>query len=98
MKMYNEINYLIKDYVYDQYTKIVEDFKDYEKITRVKMLDAIYKVYSDYNNIISLCTTKELKYLEKIIKNQDNSKDQEEKNNTKIKKEPSNIFTLVIFS
>ena len=89
MKMYNEINYLIKDYVYDQYTKIVEDFKDYEKITRVKMLDAIYKVYSDYNNIISLCTTKELKYLEKLIKNQDNSKDQEEKNNTKIKKEPS---------
>ena len=70
MKMYNEINYLRKDYVYDSYTKIVDDFKDYEKITKVKMLDAIYKVYSDYNNIISLCTVRELKYLKKLIESQ----------------------------
>ena len=77
MKMYNEINYLRKDYVYDNYTKIVDDFKDYEKITKVKMLDAIYKVYSDYNNIISLCTVRELKYLKKLIESQNDMKESE---------------------
>lgn len=77
MKMYNEINHLRKDYVYDNYTKIVDDFKDYEKITKVKMLDAIYKVYSDYNNIISLCTVRELKYLKKLIENQNDIKEPE---------------------
>lgn len=77
MKMYNEINYLRKDYVYDSYTKIVDDFKDYEKITKVKMLDAIYKVYSDYNNIISLCTVRELKYLKKLIESQIDIKEPE---------------------
>ena len=75
--MYNEINYLRKDYVYDSYTKIVDDFKDYEKITKVKMLDAIYKVYSDYNNIISLCTVRELKYLKKLIESQIDIKEPE---------------------
>lgn len=77
MKMYNEINYLRKDYVYDSYTKIVDDFKDYEKITKVKMLDAMYKVYSDYNNIISLCTVRELKYLKKLIESQIDIKEPE---------------------
>lgn len=77
MKMYNEINYLRKDYVYDSYTKIVDDFKDYEKITKVKMLDAMYKVYSDYNNIISLCTVRELKYLKKLIENKNDIKEPE---------------------
>ena len=77
MKMYNEINHLRKDYVYDNYTKIVDDFKDYEKITKIKMLDAIYKVYSDYNNIISLCTVRELKYLKKLIENQNDIKEPE---------------------
>lgn len=77
MKMYNEINHLRKDYVYDSYTKIVDDFKDYEKITKVKMLDAIYKVYSDYNNIISLCTVRELKYLKKLIESQNDIKEPE---------------------
>ena len=77
MKMYNEINHLRKDYVYDNYTKIVDDFKDYEKITKVKMLDAIYKVYSDYNNIISLCTVRELKYLKKLIESQIDIKEPE---------------------
>lgn len=37
MKMYDEINGFRKEYVYEQYTRIVEDFKDYEKITKVKM-------------------------------------------------------------
>lgn len=69
MKMYDEINGLKKEYVYEQYTRIVENFKDYEKITKVKMLDAIYKVYDNPNNIIDICTTRELKYLKMVLDN-----------------------------
>lgn len=68
MKMHDEVKYMKKDFVYEQYTRIVENFKDYEKISRVKMLDEIYDVYSNYHNIIDICTTKELKYLEMILK------------------------------
>ena len=67
MKMYDEIKYLNKEYVYEMYIRIVEEYKDYDKITKVKMLDAIYNVYSDYNNIIDICTTRELKYLKLVL-------------------------------
>lgn len=67
--MYGEINSFRKEYVYEQYTRIVEDFKDYEKITKVKMLDAIYKVYDNPDNIIDICTTKELKFLKMVLNN-----------------------------
>lgn len=69
MKMYDEINHFRKEYVYEQYTRIVENFKDYEQITKVKMLDAIYNVYSDPNNIVDICTTRELKYLKMVLDN-----------------------------
>ena len=69
MKMYEEINHFKKEYVYERYTRIVPDFKDYDKVTKVKMLDAIYDVYSDYNNIIDICTTRELKYLKMVLDN-----------------------------
>lgn len=74
MKLHDQINCLRKDFVYEQYTRIVKEFKEYEKITKSKMLDAIYKVYSDYNNIISICTTKELKYLEQILNSKEKVK------------------------
>lgn len=66
-KMYERIRWYKKEFVHNQYARIVEPFKDYEKITAVKMLDAIYKVYEDYNNIIDICTVRELKYLEMIL-------------------------------
>lgn len=69
MKMYEEIKHFKKEYVYERYTRIVNNFKDYDKITKVKMLDAIYDVYSDYNNIIDICTTRELKYLKMVLNN-----------------------------
>lgn len=53
MKMYDEINNFRKEYVFEKYTRIVNDFKDYDKISKVKMLDVIYDVYSDYNNLYS---------------------------------------------
>ena len=70
MKMYDEINGFKKEYVYERYTRIVYDSKDYDKITKVKMLDAIYDVYSDYNNIIDICTTRKLKYLKMVLDNE----------------------------
>ncbi len=65
--MYESINNFRKEFVFEQYTRIVEDFKNYDTISRKKMLEAIYKVYSDSNNIISICTTRELKYLKMIL-------------------------------
>lgn len=43
MKMYEKINRLKKEYVYERYKRIVHDFKDYDKITKVKMLGIIQK-------------------------------------------------------
>ena len=67
--MYDEIKCFRKEYVYEQYTRIVKKFKDYEKITKVKMLDAIYNFYAEPNNIIDICTTSELKYLKMVLDN-----------------------------
>lgn len=68
MKMLEKINHYRKDFVHRQYTRIVPDFKDYEKISKTKMISAIYDMYnSDYNNIIEICTTRELKYLKMIL-------------------------------
>ncbi len=69
MKVMEEIKHYRKEYVYEQYTRIVKKFKAYEKISKPKMLTEIYQVYSDYNNIIELCTVKELKYLQMILDN-----------------------------
>lgn len=74
MKMLEEVKHLRKEFVYEQYTRIVPDFKDYEKITKTKMIEAIYKSYSDYNNIINICTTRELKYLRKVLNGKINKK------------------------
>lgn len=68
---YNKILDYVKIYnkqgLYDIYTKIIYDFKDYEKITKNKMMGAICKEYSNYENIISICTIRELKYLKLIL-------------------------------
>lgn len=66
-KMHDRINWYEKGYIHSQYTRIVFDFKDYEKITRVKMLDEIYQVYDDPDNIIDICTVREIKYLKNIL-------------------------------
>lgn len=69
MKMYDRIKGYRKEFIYEQYTRIVENFKDYEKISKTKMLDEIYKIYDNPENIIDICTTRELKYLKMVLKN-----------------------------
>ena len=67
LKAFEVIKHYRKELVFEHYSKIIKDFKDYEKITKVKMLEAIYKVYEDPKNIIDICTTRELKYLQMSI-------------------------------
>lgn len=66
-KIYERINFYRKSIVHDRYSRIVDNFKNYESISRKKMLDEIYKVYEDPNNIVDICTTRELKYLKMIL-------------------------------
>ncbi len=70
-KMYERINWYKKPFVHEQYSRIVENFKNYDRISKKKMIEEIYNVYSDYNNIIDICTVRELKYLKKIIDGED---------------------------
>lgn len=74
-KMCERISWYKKEYVHEQYSRIVEHFKDYDKITKKKMLESIYKVYNDSNNIIDICTTRELKYLKMLLDKRNNLKD-----------------------
>mgnify|MGYP003312668131 CR=1 FL=1 len=67
MKMLERIKDYKKEYVYKVYIQIVEEIKEYDKITKTKMLEEIYKVYK--NNIKDICTTKELEYLKKVLGN-----------------------------
>lgn len=76
MKMFEEIKDFGKEYVYEQYTRIVEDFKEYDKITKMKMLEAIYKIYEDSYNIIDICTTRELKFLKIVLDYMENAHDE----------------------
>ena len=41
----DKINQYDKDYVFEQYVKVVRNFKNYDRISRGKMLDAIYEEY-----------------------------------------------------
>ena len=70
MRMHDFIKNFRKEYVFEYYSRIVEGFKDYNKITKVKMLDEIYNTYDNPNNIIDICTIKELKYLQKKLNNE----------------------------
>ena len=67
MKMLERIKDYKKEYVYKVYIQTVEEIKEYDKITKTKMLEEIYKVYK--NNIKDICTKKELEYLKKVLNN-----------------------------
>ena len=50
-----------KEDIFDKYSRIIRNWKNYDNITRSKMIAAIIEEYSNYNNIIDICTLKELK-------------------------------------
>ena len=57
--------------VFESYVKLVPNFKNYDSITKDKMIDAIVNELNNPEVIISLCTTKELKLLKDLINNKD---------------------------
>lgn len=67
MKLIEEVKGFRKENVYEYYFKISDNPKDYDKITKTKIIQEVFKIYSDYNNIIDICTQKELKYLENAL-------------------------------
>lgn len=62
MKLFEEIKYRDKGSLHNIYASIIDDFKDYDRITKVQMIKEIYKVY-ETEDFSSLFTTRELKYL-----------------------------------
>lgn len=66
MELKKEFVKLPKDMVYDMYISLVYEFKDYDDISRSKMLDSIIKEYNQENYLYHICTTKELDFLKKF--------------------------------
>ena len=71
MKMIEHLKLTSKEAIYEVYFRLFEEPKMYEKITGKKMIEEIVKFYNNPENIIELCTEKELKYLERVINKED---------------------------
>lgn len=69
MKLKDEYLKLSKEMLYETYLKIVYKPKDYDNITRNKMLEEIIKEYDQENYLYHICTRKELDFLKYISKN-----------------------------
>lgn len=72
MRLVDGINDIGKRISYGLYTKIFpKDYKQYDKITCKKMAEQILDFYQDPQNIINLCTEKELKFLQLLTEKED---------------------------
>lgn len=69
MKLKDEYWKLPKEMLYETYLRIVYKPKDYNNITRNKMLEEIIKEYNQENYLYHICTRKELDFLKYISKN-----------------------------
>ena len=59
-----------KEIVYAMYAAIVYDCKEYDAITREKMLDAIVEEYKQEHFLYGICTEKELLFLKNLENHQ----------------------------
>ncbi len=75
MKLVDEFKNMPKDLVYEMYLAIVYDCKDYDEISRPKMLESIVKQYQEENYLYNICTTRELDFLKYISNNKITAKD-----------------------
>ncbi len=72
MRLIERINDLGKKISYGMYTKILpKSFKQYDKVTCKKMSEQILEFYQDPQNIINLCTEKELRFLQLLTGKED---------------------------
>lgn len=69
MKLKEEYVKLKKEELYMMYETIVYKTKEYENITRSKMLDEILKEYNQKDFLYQICTYKELDFLIKLKEN-----------------------------
>ena len=59
-----------KTFIYNEYYNVTDDYADYDKITREKMLNRIIEFYKNNpNKIIDYCNEQELRLLEKLSNN-----------------------------
>lgn len=73
MKLVSFFEKCNKSFIYNEYINIIDDYKDYEKISRNKMLNEIILCYKDNpGKILEYCNEKELKLLEKLNNNKTN--------------------------
>ncbi len=68
MKLYDYLMNFKKEGVYDIYSRVCFNCKWYTSITKKKMVEEIVKLYQEPKVLINLCTAKELKMIEKLIK------------------------------
>ena len=74
--MIEEFKTLGKDEVFDNYSQIIENFKDYDDIDETEMIETVKNFYlSDYHHVIDICSLKELELLEKLLKVKFSSED-----------------------
>ena len=67
MKLVEDLKTYSKALIYDTYLRICDYPKDYEKITKKKMLEDIINTYNQKDFIFNLCTKRELEFLKLII-------------------------------
>lgn len=97
MKLKDEYIKLPKEMLYETYLKIVYNPKDYDDITRSKMLEEIIKEYNQKDFLYNICTKKELDFL-KYISNKELSVDDVKKYDWEIKTlNEKCIFSRVTF-
>lgn len=70
MKLKDELVKLPKQEIYDIYWSIVYDCKDYEKISRSKMLDEILEEEKQESYLFNFLTERELRFLDLVINNE----------------------------
>lgn len=71
MKMEERLKQTAKAVIYNTYSRIVDNPLEYENITGKKMLKKVEAFYSNPNNILEICTERELKFLKKVLNNED---------------------------
>ncbi|MBE6140235.1 MAG: hypothetical protein E7172_01720 [Firmicutes bacterium] len=67
MKLLEKIKNYSKQELYDFYYRITDDLKEYDKITKNKIIKKIISLYETDDFLIDYCTKKELEYLKKVI-------------------------------
>ena len=62
-------NIVDKKNLYKSYVKIVDNPSIYQKITKRKMVEELLEFYSKAENLLSICTLKEIKFLKSLVEN-----------------------------